>query len=1124
MGVLKEIRNKAIKKVSDVIKKGAGKVADGVAVLSQLSPNQVEEIDNKRIAYLSEMPKMDDEAANNCVIRNLDAIATEVYNAYLPQLSKLYLPIQENNYFEGENRIRYFEIAKWAKDPDENNLEKLMNVYQVLSEEDCNIALIFNRSIDTCTVSLAVVNNGVDGDPNEVKAYRERLMGALRGNFPGAELITEKSSGFGVNVPECLRTEEDNGSEKDVRSVAIVSNLATEKSEKFISQTIEKVIDGIVPEKPDQEYTIVLLATPVKDLLDRKDRLYELYSMLAPYATWQTNYNYTDMSSIGSSGSAGGGFGVHAGSQSGQTTSTGMSDAKADSVTGTAHMDMATENGVNAGGKIIGVSHSNSVTVGGSLAKGITKTLTRTATEGINSGNNLGANIGLNFARSSTVNVSVGKNEGITRNFINYNVKHTLDILEKQVKRLEESAALGLWDFAAYVMSVDSVVANNVAHTYLALTQGEESFFAEPSVNLWRADLPRDLDNKNEKAQAKSILNSLERLQHPEFALNSDIIDQDKSYLIYPTAVDATVSLSGKELARSLNFPNKSISGLPVVETAAFGRGVSSYNVLDKDFSLGQVYHMHKQENNLKVELSKKSMTSHVFITGSTGTGKTNTTTGILKKIVLDNPSGNIHFMVIEPAKGEYKDVLGGYDGVKVYGTNPNFSLLLRINPFSFPKNITVTEHIDRLVEIFNVCWPMYAAMPAILKDAVIRAYEEAGWDVDLSVNILDKDLYPGFVDVMNQVREILKSSEYSSDAKGDYTGALLSRLKSLTNGINGHIFTTDALSDKELFDKNVIVDMSRVGSSETKALIMGILVLKLQEYRLSAKSPDVSKLEHITVLEEAHNLLRRTSIEQSSESANLLGKSVEMLTNSIAELRAFGEGFIIADQAPGLLDIAVIRNTNTKIVHRLPERSDRELVGRAMGMSDSQIKELAKLECGVAAVYQNDWIESVLCKVDEFKIEDKKNFEGKEEQSFHQEKMIRKWLVDYLMGTSLGNGLEQRIDLERLCKIVMKSQLSVAIKREFLEYLKVNNAESTGQLLFDLLSAEYYFAETEQSDDLENWLERFSEKTQFYLGDYSKHQVEMVIGLLIQEQFRRDGSYRNLYQAYTNYYEGKVL
>jgi hypothetical protein len=268
----------------------------------------------------------------------------------------------------------------------------------------------------------------------------------------------------------------------------------------------------------------------------------------------------------------------------------------------------------------------------------------------------------------------------------------------------------------------------------------------------------------------------------------------------------------------------------------------------------------------------------------------------------------------------------------------------------------------------------MYAAMPAVLKDAIEVSYEEKGWDLATSKNGNSPARYPTFADVSRNIRTVIDSSEYSDENKGNYKGSLITRLKSLSNGIYGLIFTADELSNEDLFDKNVIVDLSRVGSIETKALIMGILVMKLQEYRTTSGKMN-SDLQHLTVLEEAHNLLKRTSTEQSSESANLLGKSVEMLSNAIAEMRTYGEGFIIADQSPGLLDMSVIRNTNTKIILRLPDENDRILVGKAASLNDDQIVELARLQCGVAAVYQNNWLEAVLCKVDEFTDYDKSFF-----------------------------------------------------------------------------------------------------------------------------------------------------
>lgn len=127
---------------------------------------------------------------------------------------------------------------------------------------------------------------------------------------------------------------------------------------------------------------------------------------------------------------------------------------------------------------------------------------------------------------------------------------------------------------------------------------------------------------------------------------------------------------------------------------------------------------------------------------------------------------------------------------------------LLQLNPFAFPSGMQILEHIDRLVEIFNVCWPMYAAMPAVLKDSIERAYRAAGWDLRKSHNAVSDQLFPTFEDVLRELSSTIKESDYSDDTKGDYIGSLSTRLRSLTNGINGEIFTGSEMDLHKLFDE----------------------------------------------------------------------------------------------------------------------------------------------------------------------------------------------------------------------------------------------------------------------------------------------------------------------------------
>lgn len=932
LSVVKEKAQEAVEGAKNVAIKGAKKAADGVAKMAVLSPYEVEAIDARRQEYL-EAKSDDDNIAKEAVERSLQSIAIEVTQTYLPRLDSIYLPVAwENESFSVENRIRYFDVTKWVVDSSEKSLDKLTNLYQVLSKEDCSVALIYTRRMDGCTVTLAVANLGESDQPHIAHNLCERLRQALQGNFPGVELPLQSEAG----TPAPLQ----NASSAD--TLVAVSNLASERSEDFISQSIEKLLDGVVPKSKEEEYTMVLLAQPSFNLEARRDRLYELYSVLSPYATWQESTSTNESLTKTATASIGLQLGAHWGKQFG------------------------TNVGGHAGVGGVGVNVNAS------------------------QGTNFGFSIGGSFQRASTSSETIGKTDGTTRSYTNYGIKHTLELLENQVKRLEECMALGMWEFGAYVISRDYNTASNVANMYLSLTQGEKSYLEQAAINVWSSQIQGS-------ASIENIIPWLQALQHPEFALSPGWTEINPDLQVFPTLATAATAISGDELAHALNFPRKSVGGLPVYECVPFGREVVQYDKEQEKPSvlLGKIVHM-RQVGNTEVKLDKANLAAHTFITGSTGAGKSNTVYTLLDKLCLSSDE-QIHFLIIEPAKGEYKDAMGGYPGVSVYGTNPYKAPILRLNPFSFPEDTHVLEHIDKLVEVFNACWPMYAAMPAVLKASVELAYENCGWDLASSKCFTGSRNFPTFRDVRLALPDVVNSKGFSKDTQGDYTGALLTRLESLTNGINGQVLCAkDELTDRDLFDRNVIVDLSRVGSSETKALLMGILILKLQEHRMAQRAAGMNRsnsgLQHITVLEEAHNLLRRTSTEQSQESSNLQGKSVEMLTNAIAEMRTYGEGFIIADQAPGLLDMAAIRNTNTKIILRLPDEGDRVLVGKAAGLNDDQIVELSRLDTGVAAVYQNHWLEPVLCKVEHFS--DEKPFAYEYKPSNESDGAIHKYLM----------------------------------------------------------------------------------------------------------------------------------
>ena len=323
-----------------------GRAADAVASLSVLGPGQLKEIQKRRESYLSKMADPTDAAAEKLTQTLLAANAVEVYDAYLPQLRELYVPVSRDEEYEGAfdpaHNVRYVNITRWVMDATEDSLEKLVNVYDVLSDEECNIALVFHRTTHDTQVFLAVVNVRNDHDNVNVDNYMDRVTGALRGNFPGSEWGREVCTG----VPPCIDDDRP-------YSVACASNIPTEKSESFVSQTVDKLLDGIVPANMTQQYTLILLASPIRDVGERKLRLGEIYSGLAPYASWQTNYTFTESDSQMSGATVGLNVGASAGMQVGTNQSMTDADATSDSTS-------SAESESSSVGETSGTTHSES--------------------------------------------------------------------------------------------------------------------------------------------------------------------------------------------------------------------------------------------------------------------------------------------------------------------------------------------------------------------------------------------------------------------------------------------------------------------------------------------------------------------------------------------------------------------------------------------------------------------------------------------------------------------------------------------------------------------------------------------------------------------------------------------
>lgn len=979
--------------------------------------------------------------------------------------------------------VRFFDVTQIVLNKSENMRDKLVTVFNSVGTTGASLLMHIKGSAEKVTIQFGVRNP----DAKKISLSQEVLEKNLKANFPGSLFANCDKTALKENVLDAIPF---SGMVSSVTDVAGFRFEEETKDRQFM-QGIEKLIDTLQGEN----YSLLLIADPISltDLNESRRALENLYSSLVPFCESQFTVGTNESDSVNQSITNSVTDTVSKSVSKTVTHTVGKSETITDGTSRAAGARIGAAIGAVAGATLLGIGAIPGAILGRAAANIITGGKQESHSEAHSSNESDSTANGETNTESHAKGVSetegsthgTGSSQSLQIKFENHGVKKLLERIDETLKRYNTCADLGMWNCAVYCISESEYVSQMAASVYQSLIRGKNSSLENGAITLW------------DKDQSKLIINSLKHMVHPMLDIGS--------MMVTPGTL-----ISSSELAIEAGLPNHSVPGIPVIECAEFGRTVSSYDdkKVSRGIDLGNIYNMHNEEK-LHVELDADSLASHTFITGSTGSGKSNTVYQLLSSL----RKRGINFLVVEPAKGEYKNVFGSNPDVSVYGTNPNLSPLLRINPFSFAhgnedpsKNIHILEHLDRLIEIFNVCWPMYAAMPAVLKEAVEKSYEDCGWNLTESTNKYGSELYPTFVDVTRNIRTIIDSSEYDAENKGAYKGSLITRLKSLTNGINGLIFTTDELESNDLFDENVIVDLSRVGSTETKSLIMGLLVLKLQEYRMTSGVMN-APLRHITVLEEAHNLLKRTSTEQSQESGNLLGKSVEMLTNSIAEMRTYGEGFIIADQAPALLDMAVIRNTNTKIIMRLPDQDDRKLVGKAANLNDDQITELAKLPCGVAAVYQNEWVEPVLCKVKKFEDCGKFNFEDKNEntkQNNNARNIVSLQIARLLL--SLRDEKEaERINLY-LDHLSFPSSLYVSIKRYIDSKPKKPDFVKLGPIVSELLP-------DLKKSILEN---PFENRT---LEDI-RHNLHVLICELVKDETLR----QNLLQCFLSDYAYNVL
>lgn len=94
---------------------------------------------------------------------------------------------------------------------------------------------------------------------------------------------------------------------------------------------------------------------------------------------------------------------------------------------------------------------------------------------------------------------------------------------------------------------------------------------------------------------------------------------------------------------------------------------------------------------------------------------------------------------------------------------------------------------------------------------------------------------------------------------------------------------------------------------------------------------------------------------------------ATKYLVKMLAEVRALGEGIVIADQLPTAMAPEVLKNTGLKLGHRITAQDDRNLLGSTMSASADQLEEQGTFGTGQALIFYENLLKPFKMRVCEW-------------------------------------------------------------------------------------------------------------------------------------------------------------
>ena len=369
-----------------------------------------------------------------------------------------------------------------------------------------------------------------------------------------------------------------------------------------------------------------------------------------------------------------------------------------------------------------------------------------------------------------------------------------------------------------------------------------------------------------------------------------------------------------------------------------------------------------ESQNTIKIGKNKKELmlkypiellNKHAFICGVPGSGKTYT----MLHMVTELHKNKIPFMVMEPAKKEYRAIYNyGKEMFDIMLFSPHMNTLfpLRVNMMEFPEGITLSEHINVLMNVFESTFELGGPVYNLLDKSIGLAYEKYGWN-EYNENDGSKE-YPCLEALRDIFTEQVEKTTYNGNFKGDLKSFLNVRLEGLMRRDAGEVFNVkkSTIKPEDWISKSSIIEMEDMGEKNRNFLTLLLCNYIREELKIIKKknADDANKNpNHVIFIEEAHNVIANTA-EQSGSNINPKISATKFIVDMLAEVRALRESIVIADQLPSSMAQEVMKNTGLKIALRMSSQDEREYISSTISASPVQIDNLSRYEKGKSLVF----------------------------------------------------------------------------------------------------------------------------------------------------------------------------